>query len=107
LTLQIGPSLTSEQDDIARNFVFEKESDFAVVLAAYKTADDIMFPKIAFNKSISKLSSCKYWNYIEQIAPIEPFKRFCNMIKAIYWCPPPSAGIERLFSSAALVVGTY
>ena len=97
------PRLSEEQADIARTFVSEREEDFVVVLAAYETADDTMFPKLAFNKSMSKLTPIKYWKYIQQIATLEPVKRFCNRMMAISCCPPSSAGIERLFSSTALV----
>lgn len=97
------PDLSSEQQHIARKFVSDKDHNFAVVLAAYETKDVTMFPEIAFNKSMINLSSSKYWNYICQIAVLEPVQRFCSMMKAIFSCPPSSAGIERLFSSAALV----
>lgn len=97
------PCLSDEQADIARTFVSEREEDFVVVLAAYETADDTMFPKVAFNKSMYKLTPRKYWNYIQQISTLEPVKRFCNWMRAISSCPPSSAGIERLFSSTALV----
>ena len=49
------------------------------------------------------LSLRKYWHYICQIAKLEPVKRLLNMMRPILCCPPASAGIERIFSSVALV----
>ena len=97
------PTLTSGQQNLTRKFVSDKENNFAVVLAAYEIKDTTMFPDIVFNISMINMSASKYWNYIGQIANLEPVKRFCIMMRAIFCCLPSSAGIERLFSSVALV----
>ena len=72
------------------------------MLAAYGTKDNIMFLQRAFNKSTIHLSR-KYWHSIDQIAKLEPVKRFYNVRRAILCCPLSSAGKERLHSSAALL----
>lgn len=51
-----------------------------------------MFPEIAFNELTIHLSSRTYWHSVGQIAKLEPVKRFSNVMRAIRYCPPPSAG---------------
>ena len=95
--------LSEEQKEVARNFVFNRNDNFTVVLAAYETKDDTIFPKASFQKSMKHLSPIKYWTYIRQIAAMTTVKEFSSMMIGIYSCPPSSAGIERLFSSMGLI----
>lgn len=96
--------LTPDQEEKARNVIFDHPdaSSLTMVLAAYETEDATIFPKAAFN-SLSALSPIKYWEYIRKISKYEPVQKFCSMMMAVSACPPSSAGIERLFSSAALI----
>ena len=38
-----------------------------------------------------------------KISSLEPVQKFCSLMMSISSCPPSSAGIERLFSSAGLI----
>ena len=97
------PPLNTDLQEKARNFIVELEEDFPIVLAGYETEDDSIFPKKSFSKSLAKLSPIKYWEYITKISIFEPVKRFSQLHMAIFSCPPSSAGIERVFSTAGLI----
>ena len=82
---------------------FWQRLQFCSSVSGYETKDNSMLSTIAFNKSMIHLSSRKYWHSISRIAKLEPAKRFWNMVRDILCSPSSSAGIERLYSSAALV----
>ena len=56
-----------------RKFVSDKDHNFVIVLVAYETKDNTMFPEIDLNISMIHPSSRKYWHYISQIAKLEQF----------------------------------
>jgi hypothetical protein len=97
------PTLSEDDQDTARNFVIEKSEEFILVLAAYETKDTTIFPRKSFIESMKKSSPLKYWTCIQKISRHQPVKEFCTMMMEISSCPPSSAGIERLFSSMALI----
>ena len=95
--------LSSEQEEEARNLIFNKENgDLTVVLAAFETKDTSFLPSATFSSSLKRLAPNKYWQYIKKLAKLPDVQEFCTIMLKISACPPSSAGVERLFSSASL-----
>ena len=94
------PKLSEAQEEEARDLILNSHDDLVTALAGYETKSTDIFPKIAFASGLTaKLSSGKYWEYIEKIAKDPSVKKFCRLLRVLACCPPSSAGIERLFSS--------
>jgi len=97
------PDLEPAMQEQVPDYFENKDDSFAAVLAAYEMQDVSVFPKTAFHPSMVNLSPDKYWKYLEKISALLPVKRFASEMLKIFSCPPSSAGIERMFSSAELI----
>ena len=97
------PLLSSAQEDFARDLIIEKEEDLIPALAAFETNDTVMFPRVAFKHSMTKLFPAKYWKYVGFVARKEEVKIFCRVKLVFASCQPCSAGVERHFSSGNII----
>jgi hypothetical protein len=97
------PRLSQDQEEVARQFLAETDELFSGILAAYVTKDTTIFPPSAFQTSIRHLQPQNYWRYLYVICHSESVKKFCNFIEKIFACVPSSAGLEQIFSTAALI----
>jgi len=96
------PPLSSVQEDFACDQIFEKDEELIPALAAFETNDTVMFPRVAFKHSMTKLFPAKYWEYVGYVARKEEVKICCRLMLVFASCPPCSAGVERLFSSGKM-----
>lgn len=83
----------------------ELEENILATLASLQIQDHDMFPKIIFGKIREQLSHpVKYWKYVSREVSNNPkAESFASLMLTIHSLPPSSAGIERVFSSMALV----
>ena len=70
------PLLSSAQEDFACDLIFEKDEELIPALAAFETNGTVMFPRVAFKHSMTKLSPAKYSEYIGNVARKEEVKQF-------------------------------
>ena len=70
-----------------------KIGELIPALAAFETNDIVMFPRVAFKHSITKLSPAKYWEYVENVARKEGVKTSCRLMLVFASCPLSTAGV--------------
>ena len=62
------PPLSSAQEDLARDLIFEKDEELIPALAAFETNGMVMFYRVALKHSMTKLSPAKYWEDTGNVA---------------------------------------
>ena len=88
--------LSSEQEEEARNLIFNNENgDLTVVAAAFETKDTFFFPSATFSFSLKRLAPTRYWQYIKKLAKLPDVQEFCTIMLKIS-AFSPSVGVERL-----------
>ena len=93
------PLFSSAPEDFARDLIFDEDEELIPALAGFETNDTIMFPRVAFKHSMTKLSPAKFGEYVGNVARKEEVKIFCRLLLVFASRPPSSAGVERLFGS--------
>ena len=102
------PDLPAELFTRAYSEVEEKMGDgMLAAMAAMEIEDEKVFPKFVFGKTVrGQMSASKYWAFVSKVTKSENGKNFAMLMSKTFLIPPPSAGIERIFSCAGLVHST-
>lgn len=73
---QVWTPLLQEQQEEARNYIFEQKTHLTAAIAAYESEDSFIFPKVSFSSRLNVLSPLKYWQYIRKISTNDQLNNF-------------------------------
>lgn len=98
--------LSSEQEDIAEEWISNNYPEYLPGIMAFKIKDDEFFPKTMLQENvINGFSSSKWWKIMEKKTEKSTKlpRGFCDFFSNLLSCPASSASIERFFSTFGLV----